>query len=68
MARSVRVRGIVEIRGLGADSTLSQEYPGIADSDNMGDVCDFCPMDDLNDVDGDKWCCPQDNCCNMFNR
>jgi ABC-type antimicrobial peptide transport system permease subunit len=39
------VRGVTEVRGLGADPTLSQDYPGIADSDNMGDWDPPFPID-----------------------
>ncbi len=34
---SFRVRGVVEMKGLGSDATLAQEYPGIAGSDSMAD-------------------------------
>ncbi|MEM1178429.1 MAG: FtsX-like permease family protein [Acidobacteriota bacterium] len=34
---SFTVKGVVELTGLGADSTLSQEYPGIAGSADMSD-------------------------------
>ncbi len=39
------VRGVVAIEGLGADDALSQEYPGIAGSENMADWDPPFPID-----------------------
>ena len=33
-----------------------------ADGDALGDACDGCPLDPLNDADGDTRCANQDNC------
>ncbi len=42
---SFEVRGVVALAGLAADPTLSQEYPGIAGSDNMADWDPPFPID-----------------------
>jgi len=39
------VRGVVAMRGLGADSSLVQEVPGMADSENMADWDPPFPVD-----------------------
>lgn len=51
------VRGVTRIAGLGADPTLSQGYPGIADSDNMGDWDPPFPIDlgAIRPRDEDYW-------------
>jgi len=38
-----------------------------SDGDALGDACDPCPFDPLNDADGDGWCADQDNCPNTAN-
>ena len=38
-----------------------------ADGDGVGDVCDRCPDDPLNDVDVDGFCADLDNCPTLFN-
>ncbi len=37
------------------------------DSDGLGDSCDICPTDSLNDEDGDDYCYSDDNCPNVPN-
>ncbi len=37
------------------------------DGDGVGDVCDPCPGDFANDIDGDGVCCGADNCCDNAN-
>jgi endo-1,4-beta-xylanase len=32
------------------------------DDDTIGDACDICPTDPLNDSDGDGFCAAEDNC------
>ncbi len=51
------------------DACLVDNCPGIvnrnqanADGDSMGDACDNCPQDPLNDMDGDLVCGDIDNC------
>jgi hypothetical protein len=41
------------------DPNANQADP---DGDAIGDVCDICPLDPLNDVDGDLDCGDVDNC------
>jgi hypothetical protein len=38
------------------------------DGDYMGDVCDPCPLDGANDLDGDGLCAEVDNCPAHFNQ
>jgi hypothetical protein len=38
-----------------------------ADADGIGDVCDSCPNDPLNDLDGDGLCANVDNCPSVYN-
>ena len=38
-----------------------------ADGDSVGDACDFCIVDPLNDADGDGLCADTDNCPVDFN-
>ncbi len=54
---SFTVRGVVAIEGLGADPTLSQEYPGIAGNDNMVDWDPPFPIDlgAIRTVDEGYW-------------
>ncbi len=54
---SFSLRGIVALQGLGADSSLSQEYPGIAGNDNMADWDPPFPIDlgAIRSVDEDYW-------------
>jgi hypothetical protein len=40
---------------------------GNADNDTMGDICDPCPNDAGNDIDGDEFCGDVDNCPNIAN-
>lgn len=60
---------------LGADSDLDgvcnaeDNCPAVfnpdqidSDEDGIGDLCDDCPDDPLNDVDGDGFCAGEDNC------
>lgn len=56
-SESFEVRGIVEISGLAADASLSQEYPGIADNDNMADWDPPFPIDlgKIRVADEDYW-------------
>ena len=51
------VRGIIEISGLAADASLSQEYPGIAGNENMADWDPPFPIDlgEIRGVDEDYW-------------
>jgi hypothetical protein len=35
-----------------------------SDGDGLGDVCDTCPLDAYNDIDGDGVCGNADNCPN----
>ncbi|MBN1961634.1 MAG: thrombospondin type 3 repeat-containing protein [Deltaproteobacteria bacterium] len=37
------------------------------DNDGIGDVCDICPKDKLNDIDKDNLCAEVDNCPNVAN-
>jgi len=37
------------------------------DSDGLGDVCDPCPIDSLNDHDDDGYCESEDNCPDVYN-
>lgn len=37
------------------------------DGDGAGDICDDCPLDSLNDVDGDGLCADVDNCPGVYN-
>jgi len=37
-----------------------------SDSDGAGDVCDPCPLDSLNDIDGDGYCGDVDDCPTMY--
>ncbi|MCP4661099.1 MAG: ABC transporter permease [bacterium] len=54
---SFRLRGIVALEGLGADPTLTQEYPGIAGSDNMADWDPPFPLElgEIRSTDEDYW-------------
>ena len=38
-----------------------------SDGDGIGDVCDNCPHDPDNDIDGDSICGDVDNCITIFN-
>lgn len=38
-----------------------------SDNDGMGDICDPCPVDSLNDADQDGICESEDNCPNHYN-
>jgi len=38
-----------------------------SDGDLIGDACDACPLEFVNDQDGDGLCCPDDNCCTIAN-
>ena len=40
---------------------------GDFDRDGLGDACDRCPIDPMNDVDGDGFCAGADNCAVRFN-
>lgn len=53
----LEVAAVVEIEGLAADPTLSQEYPGIAGSDNMADWDPPFPIDlgQIEAADEDYW-------------
>ena len=58
----------VEIWSIGADG-LIDNCPDImnpdqadSDNDNIGDACDICPMDPLDDIDADSICGDSDNC------
>jgi hypothetical protein len=37
------------------------------DGDNIGDICDACPADPLNDADGDGLCASEDSCPSDYN-
>jgi hypothetical protein len=37
------------------------------DGDGVGDLCDFCPLDRLNDADRDGLCADRDNCPSISN-
>lgn len=52
-----RVTGVVPITDLAADATLSQEYPGIAGSNNMADWDPPFPIDlgEVRPADEDYW-------------
>ena len=54
---SFRLRGIVALEGLGADPTLTQEYPGIAGSDNMAEWDPPFPLDlgEIRPADEEYW-------------
>ena len=56
-SRTFTVRGIVAMQGLGADPTLTQEYPGIAGSTNMADWDPPFPVDlkKIRDEDEAYW-------------
>jgi len=47
--------------------TLPNPGQADADADGFGDVCDPCPLDPLNDADGDGHCADVDNCPNVPN-
>lgn len=51
------VRGVVAMEGMAVDSELTQEYPGIADSDNMADWDPPFPvtLSKIRPVDEDYW-------------
>ena len=53
----LEVEAITEIVGLAADASLSQEYPGIADSDNMADWDPPFPIElsQITRADEDYW-------------
>lgn len=38
-----------------------------ADADGIGDLCDICPYDPDNDIDGDGLCLGEDNCPDVYN-
>jgi ABC-type lipoprotein release transport system permease subunit len=54
---SFRVAGSVPIRGLAADRRLAPDYPGISDSDNLGDWDPPFPIDLglVRPIDEDYW-------------
>ncbi len=54
---SLSLSGIVALEGMGADPSLSQEYPGIAGNDNMADWDPPFPIDlgSIRSVDEDYW-------------
>lgn len=53
----------------GLDNCPGAYNPGQedVDQDRLGDICDFCPADPLNDPDGDQVCQSADNCPNVTN-
>lgn len=55
------------------DEYIPQFRPGVlgvdvdSDGDGLVDICDVCPYDPLNDVDGDLVCGDVDNCPQTYN-
>ena len=52
---------------LNAEAAQANASQDDADGDQIGSVCDPCPLDAANDVDQDGLCADKDNCSNIPN-